>query len=68
VVATASVPPKEVFIVLSALKLFLPHEFLFVLYAVAGVHGCVMDADHPSQFPVPVTVAAVELEVEFVAA
>jgi len=53
---------------LSVLKDFLPHEFLLVFNAVAGVHGCVMDPDHPSQLPVPVTAAAVELEVEFVAA
>jgi len=39
VVVTASVPPKEVFTVLSVLKDFLPHEFLFVLNAVAVVHG-----------------------------
>ena len=66
-VLTASVPPKEVFMVLSALKDFLPHEFLFVLNAVAVFHGCKIDPDHPSQLPVPVT-GAVELAVELVVA
>jgi hypothetical protein len=67
VVATASVPPKEVLMVLSALKDLLPHEFLFVFNAVAVVHGCTTDPDHPSQLPVPVTGAAVVVAVEFVA-
>ena len=68
VVVTASVPPKEVFTVLSVLKDLLPHEFLFVLNAVAVVHGCTMDPDHPSQLPVPVTGAVVVVAVEFVVA
>ena len=68
VVVTASVPPKEVFTVLSVLKDLLPHEFLFVFNAVAVVHGCKIDPDHPSQLPVPVTGAAVEVAVELVVA
>jgi hypothetical protein len=41
---------------------FLPHEFLFVFNAEAVVMGWTSDPDHPSQLPVPVTVAAVVLE------